>query len=616
MLLYGDACEEMALSALAQKCLKSAATVVRGDLDGLRALLIRCGQLEQGVEDLGAGGEGAEFLARRLTDEVSVMFCEEWGGGFKERRNAPHSKRFAREGGGFEQWRQRVIQSCRELSGAGEFLLKIKVPEGFAFYSLFPEQYCEAAARWSADDKGEKDKGCVVVGVRSIGTTLSAVVSATLMRFGWKARRMTVRPGGNCFDRRIELPVLEMEEQRALVVDEGPGLSGSSMAAVAEWLERSRITQIAFLPGHGNEPGSKAPPRVQRRWASTPRYFCPFDDVRWNGRSLAEMLARKSRQWKCEAQEIHDVSTGLWRRRAYEREEEWPAICKTFEQTKILCLGRNKNVLWKFCGLNSSQNGEMEAGRAMDEMAMLAQEGFVVAPLGMCMGFVGTEWICGERLNAREGKNPEVLKRIGEYIARAAKPGQDEEEGRRAVGRLAEMLYANTKEALGEDLAETTRALARAVAPRAVILTYGDGRLAPHEWVRTPEGRLLKTDCTGHSSDHTIVGWQSVLWDVAGAIIEWEVKVESLGLITEPLVRRGVSVSSEELRFYCACYAAFRMGMMMFGASQENDDGERKRLLKAGANYREKLRSYCKLNPWSSAAQSPSERMEDEAVAI
>ncbi len=59
-----------------------------------------------------------------------------------------------------------------------------------------------------------------------------------------------------------------------LVVDEGPGISGSSMAATAAaWSRRGWLQSgIAFLPGHGNEPGGAGAPEVQRWWQMAPRY--------------------------------------------------------------------------------------------------------------------------------------------------------------------------------------------------------------------------------------------------------------------------------------------------------------------------------------------------------
>src|SRR5581483_261183 len=80
----------------------------------------------------------------------------------------------------------------------------------------------------------------------------------------------------------------------ALVVDEGPGISGSSMAAVAEALVRSGVHDIAFLPGHGGDPGWAASPEIRRRWRETPRYVTPLDSLTWNGRSLKQQFVMET----------------------------------------------------------------------------------------------------------------------------------------------------------------------------------------------------------------------------------------------------------------------------------------------------------------------------------
>src|SRR5439155_1648104 len=112
--------------------------------------------------------------------------------------------------------------------------LEVKVPEGFAFYALFPEQYCASFVKWIADHCSACPKRAVVAGIRSIGTTLSALGSAALTALGWEAGRITIRPTGHPFQRRVEMKPADLSRtSSALIVDEGPGLSGSSMVAVA-----------------------------------------------------------------------------------------------------------------------------------------------------------------------------------------------------------------------------------------------------------------------------------------------------------------------------------------------------------------------------------------------
>jgi len=86
--------------------------------------------------------------------------------------------------------------------------------------------------------------------------------------------------------------------------------------------------------------------------------------------------------------------------------------------------------------------------------------------------------------------------------------------------------------------------------------------MAPHEWIRTEKGNILKTDCWGHAFDHTCVGCQSVLWDVAGAILEWRMNHEQLSVFMKQLSDGGLFFAPETLTFYLLGYASFRLGML------------------------------------------------------
>jgi len=71
---------------------------------------------------------------------------------------------------------QRLGDLLHDLRSTPDFTVRVKVPEGFAFYTLYPEQYCAAASRW-CDEHATSARRVLVVGVRSIGTSLSALVA-------------------------------------------------------------------------------------------------------------------------------------------------------------------------------------------------------------------------------------------------------------------------------------------------------------------------------------------------------------------------------------------------------------------------------------------------------
>ena len=67
--------------------------------------------------------------------------------------------------------------------------LETRVPEGYAHYALYPETNLEAARRLAVSDAFVTTQTPLVLGVRSIGTSLGAVVAATL-----GGALLTVRP--------------------------------------------------------------------------------------------------------------------------------------------------------------------------------------------------------------------------------------------------------------------------------------------------------------------------------------------------------------------------------------------------------------------------------------
>ena len=122
----------------------------------------------------------------------------------------------------------------------------VRPAEGFAWYAVYPEMYSAAARRFVHERRPVE---CVVIGIRSIGTTLSTVVEHELRAHGIRAVSLTVRPRGHPFDRTL---VLSEELERMLrarsrdhflIVDEGPGLSGSSFISVAETTRRTRCSE-------------------------------------------------------------------------------------------------------------------------------------------------------------------------------------------------------------------------------------------------------------------------------------------------------------------------------------------------------------------------------------
>jgi hypothetical protein len=588
MLVYGRQEYQEPLGTMLAHLAQRAARTHADSLDELRMLLIQTGQLEQGVEDLQEPVVERRVVQsiNKLTEHAAILFLRAWN----RTANAP--------GGSRVNGNVSLAGFCSDLQAIQDLhaaTLTIKIPEGFEYYALFPEQYCLAALRWAADHTGTWPKSVLVVGIRSIGTSLSALVAAVLAGQGWQVPRRTVRPTGHPFTREVALDQLDIKASPcAVVVDEGPGLSGSSMAATARALAAAGIRDISFLPGHAGEPGSAASPETQRWWAATPRYVAQLADLRWNGLSLRESLAARSPDLRAAITDgtAEDLSGGLWRRRVFPNETDWPAAVGRFERTKYLCSGTNgASTLWKFAGLGCCwAGGKTSHELGLEQIEARTKLGLVPEVLGSFRGFISMPWIDGTRLGPGDLRDSALLAHTANYIRQAAGPPLEGAEAQASLARLKEMLYVNTKESLGESLAERTRCWVERIQASKSIATYGDGRLAPHEWVRTRSGAILKTDPAGHALDHTLVGKQPLLWDVAGLLVEWDLDREVAASLLCSLSTAGIPVPADELIFYEMSYAAFRMGVLTLCAGEvQPGTDEQDRLAGASARHRARL---------------------------
>lgn len=551
----------------------------------LRALLIQAGQFEQALFDCGQQSQSFPKhildAAALATDLAARTFCATW-----LKQNNAASRSLPRD-----DPLEKMAEILNDLELPHDLSITAKTPEGFEFYSLFPEQYCAAALHWARDQESLSRKTVLIVGIRSIGTSLSALVAATLDALGWATQRFTVRPTGHPFSRHIEIPPFEISRfKAALVVDEGPGLSGSSMAATTQMLATLGISNISFLPSHADGPGPDASIEIRSCWSTTPQYVTPLAELQWHGSSLTELFARESQNLSGSAERfaVTDLSAGNWRRYAFKSEAEWPPVAAQFERSKFLCTDpKGRSVLWKFAGFGSTQKSESN-DNTFRKLSALAEKGFTARPLGTLHGFIALPWTIGHRLT-RADASPAFLQRLGSYLIHSANPENSADARKTSVSRLADMLYWNCKEALGDAAADETRRWVSAAECTGVPLAYGDGHLAPHEWIRTGTGAILKTDCEGHDADHTMVGRQSLLWDVAGAMIEWDLNSSNAAPLLAPIQTAGVEFTKEQLAFYQMAYAAFRMGLMALARSQTSDSREQHRLESAFAYYKQKL---------------------------
>lgn len=461
------------------------------------ALLLRAGELEAALADL----EAVRAVdAEELTDLAARLFV----GGLRA------SSR---------ELKRRILGL--ELPER----LTLRRPEGYAYYALDPMRYAELARGLSL-----RETKVTVIGIRSIGTSLSAVVSVALRERGLSVARVTVRPRGHPYERVIVPDETTLATVRAgadgefVVADEGPGRSGSSFLAAATMLSEQGVPdpRVTFLCSHEPDPTRLIAPAAAQRWSRF-RKSCARGEPCPSGAT--------------------DVSAGSWRRYTHLEEENFPASWPQCERVKFLFT--DSDELHKFVGI--PPYGE----RAVDCANSLAQAGFSPAVLGRERGFIKQRWQRGRCLSLGS-KAP--LARIAEYLCFRRRHFELRDADSAA---LEEMMHNNVAEALD-------RALPPGVRLELTRPVHVDGRLAPHEWLETEEGRILKTDCGDHGDDHLYPGPCDIAWDLAGAIVEWELDASG----REDLIARYHHDSGDDPRRriapYEIAYAAFKLGCARF----------------------------------------------------
>ncbi|HEX6533323.1 MAG TPA: hypothetical protein VF041_01930 [Gemmatimonadaceae bacterium] len=469
-------------------------------------------------------------------------------------------------------------------------------PEGYAYYGVYPEAYLEAGRRVARERRPPR---VVCVGVRGIGTSLAAAARAGLEREGCRTHAFNVRPRGHPFARRIELGAALRDAMRAvrdalwLVADEGPGLSGSSFAAVAGMIAELGVPDrdIVLLPSWVPDGARFVSDLARHRWRRHAKVCVSFEELFANGRRLTSDLGEG---------ELVDISGGEWRRHWLAPAREWPATQPQHERRKYLlapagaadrlrerpgpralaAAAREGARVVKFAGLG-------RWGRAAhDRATRLARAGFSPEPLALAHGFLAFELIPGAPLRAR-ARPPRLVERVARYLAFVSREFHTGDAARR--DGLADMLAINAREALGERagaLAERTARLGAALPEaRAVAL---DARMLPHEWVR--HGRVLvKTDGTDHHDDHFHPGPQDPAWDIAAAAVELALAPhEEDALARRYAMLTGDAEVGERLAFYRAAYLAHRVGYAALAGSSLSGTPE-------GARWRREVRRYTSL---------------------
>lgn len=431
--------------------------------------------------------------------------------------------------------------------------------EGFAFYALYPEQYLAAARALP--------RRATVIGLRSIGTGLAALVAGACCA----DLVCTVRPIGDVYARTVKIGAHLEEQLRArrngvfVLVDEGPGQSGSSFGGVADYLEGHGVerSRIIFMPSHTGNLGWNAQPSHRQRWSRATRLTVEFEHIFFGGGEGAPFATWFEDITGAASAPMRDLSGGQWR-------STGALSVASFdpgrEARKYLLEAEHGTFLLKFIGLDA------EASAKFDRARQLHAAGFTPEPLGVRYGFLVERWMAGTPPTA----NSQIWPLLGKYINwradafRASEPGA-------SLQTLVSMARFNLEQAFGSETnalfepwpQERVAALQPHVQP-----VHVDGRMHSWEWIATETG-VLKTDAIDHAQSHDLIGCQDAAWDVAGALVELSAsKAQEEDLLRAVVDSRVGAVDLTAL--LTLCYLGFQVGWWDFSSDEESAARQRR----------------------------------------
>jgi len=587
MIVFRDQRVSAEPTELISKLRQSALSLAKGSVthDAAVHLLIEMGTAEAAIADaIFTDADGIDPITRRLREASTAIGHVLW-------HTWNHHEQQAR------LWLDRaaVTLAYLETQPLPNKVL-ISVPEGYAYYGVYPEMYLEAGRRCR-----EMLGACNVVclGLRSIGTSLSSAVVGALEELGCKVASYTLRPRGHPFSRRAVVSaqlaaVLQADHDASfLIIDEGPGISGSSIAGTAAALSGMGIAdeRILLLPSWSTDGSTLLSEEAKNRWWRHRQCVVGFEEVWLDSGRLSQALPPGR---------LHDVSAGAWRERLYGDRNAYPPVQPQHERRKYLFEPASppndkKSLSWlSFAGLGGRVASKLSRAQ------QLASSGFTVAPQRVIHGFSVRPFTPGAPIHLDQSRDANLLETVAAYLAHLTRDHGTEPTVNETS--LTEMISTNVAEGLGEEwlprLGEKLRRSGASWCERTVAL---DGRMQPHEWIRTDEG-YLKMDAMDHHDDHFFPGCQDIAWDVAAACLEFDLRFNSRRtLIQHYKALSDDTTITERLPLHAVTYLAFRLGYSSMAASTLGDSLDGNRFSVAAGRYRQMLkRELCEAskNSW------------------
>lgn len=491
------------------------------DSDSIISALVAAGELECALED--AGSEWTS-TARELTNGVAAMLA------------------------GTRVDLQPLAGQLNKIEPPAE--LSISVLEGFAYYALHPRKYIDLISRMEFPER------VAVIGIRSIGAPLSAVVCRALAVYGKAAERISVRPNGHPYDRQLKADSrLEqfLERNRGakfLIVDEGPGLSGSSFLAVAEWLANNGVREddIVMIGSRAEpDPTCLRTENAEARWKRFTFHWVESEAITPPEAEIA-------------------IGGGLWRRHFLIHNGADTPCWTQLDVPKYV--SRDNRCVFRFEGYG-------HFGAAIGARSLrLARLGLSPQYDGNFEGFGRYRVVEGRSLS-KEDVSEGVLRHMAEYCAIRVR---DFPHNLTDASELEQMLRCNWMTEFGTRLDDQVGSL-EVVSP-----VISDSRMHPGKWLQTPSG-LLKVAAASHGDSHFFPGPCDIAWDLAGAIVEWELAPEAQEALLDHYTYLSGDDSGPRLRSYLLAYTAFRIGWCKMAAAASPGSYDERLLLREARRY-------------------------------
>jgi hypothetical protein len=213
----------------------------------------------------------------------------------------------------------------------------------------------------------------------------------------------------------------------------------------------------------------------------------------------------------------------------------------------------------------------------------VAEGGFGPMPIRFEEGFGVYPMLRGRPLDAIDS-TPAILQRLADYCAFRARVMQTLAPPN---VELETMLRFNVKEEFGIELPASASEL------RVLKPVIADGRMLPHKWIDS-DGALLKLDSASHGDDHFFPGPTDIAWDLAGAIVEWELDAEPARFFLDCYHRTSGDDASDRVANYHLAYSVFRVAYCKMASASMQGSEEEARLVRDYHRYRAQAQQYLK----------------------